>query len=259
VRSAAVLAATGAILLLAAASAEGELSERGDLFVRFSGGLAPAALPRQTLAPISIHVAGTVRTLSGDRPPALRRVEIKLNRGGRVDTVGLPVCHRGEIESASRRQALANCRRALVGGGSYSADTAFPEQPAFPTSGRILAFNAIIDGRRAVLAHVYGPRPVPSTRIITFYIRRTGGTYGTVLTGLLSPSLNRWGYVRRIALSLHRRFRYRGRPRSYLSAACPAPAGFPGALFRFARASMGFADGRTLSSILTRSCEVRGD
>ena len=46
--------------------------------------------------------------------------------------------------------------------------------------------------------------------------------------------------------------------RSYLSAACDAPAGFPGASFPFAHASMTFADGRTLASTLTRSCRVAG-
>ena len=51
---------------------------------------------------------------------------------------------------------------------------------------------------------------------------------------------------------------YRGQRRSYLSATCDAPAGFPGATFPFAHASMTFADGRTLSSTLTRSCKVRG-
>ncbi len=71
--------------------------------------------------------------------------------------------------------------------------------------------------------------------------------------------MNRYGYLTRISLSLHRNFTYRGRARSYLSAACDAPAGFPGASFPFARASMTFADGRTLASTLIRSCEVRGD
>ena len=57
-------------------------------------------------------------------------------------------------------------------------------------------------------------------------------------------------------MDLHRDFTYRGRPRSYLSAACPAPPGFPGAPFPFARAAITFADGPTLTSTLTRSCRV---
>lgn len=247
-----------ALLLTAAGVARAELVEHGDLFVRFQGGLAPTALPRDSLAPIHVRVRGTVRTLSGQRPPALRRISIELNRGGVLDARGLPRCTAADLVSTADSQALANCGDALVGSGSYLADTAFPEQQAFPSVGHILAFNAVVDGRPAILAHVYGTQPVAMTRLITFHVRHRRGAYGTVITGALPLWLNRYGYVRRLDLDFFRRFSYRGQRRSYLSASCPALPGFPGATFPFARASMAFADGRTLSSTLTRSCQVRG-
>jgi hypothetical protein len=253
-----VLVAIVALLAMGASLAQAELTARGDLFVKFSGGITPDALPREARAPIAIQVTGTVRTLSGERPPALRGISIAINRGGKLDAHGLPVCRQRQIEPSSTQEALARCGPALVGGGSYDADVAFPEQSAFPSHGRVLAFNAVVDGKRAILAHVYGANPIPITRIIVFRIEETGGTYGTVLTGSLPASTNRWGYLRRISLSLHRNFTYEGQRRSYLSAACDAPAGFSGATFPFAHASMRFADGRTLSSVLTRSCKVRG-
>lgn len=247
-----------AVLALAASAAQAELTARGDLFVKFSGGIAPDALPRDSRVPISVQITGTVRTLSGERPPALRGISIAINQGGKLDARGLPLCQQSQIEPSSTEEALARCGDALVGGGSYAADVAFPEQSAFPSRGRMLAFNAVVDGKRAILAHIYDPDPVPITRIVVFHIRETSGTYGTILSGSLPSSTNRWGYLRRISLSLHRNFTYKGQRRSYLSAACDAPAGFPGATFPFARASMRFADGRTLSSVLTRSCRVRG-
>jgi len=252
-----VLATAVALVLICASLAHAELVERGDLFVSFKGGLEPGALPRDSLAPIGVSVTGAVRTLSGERPPALRQIVIELNRGGILDTRGLPRCRRGQIEASSSQAALAQCGDALVGRGIYLARTAFPEQGAFPSDGRILAFNAVVDGHQAILAHVYGTEPVPITRIVTFEISRHSGVYGTVLSGELPASVNRYGYVKRISLSLHRLFTYRGQRRSYLSAACPAPDGFPGASFAFARASMSFADGRTLASTLTRNCRVR--
>ncbi len=244
------------LLGAAAAPAQAELTEHGDLFVRFDGGIAPNALPREQLAPISVQVEGTVKTLSGERPPALRQIEIEINRGGRLSNRGLPVCGYNQIVAASPRQALAVCGGSLVGEGIYRADTAFPEQDTFPSRGHILAFNAVSKGHDAILAHIYGNEPVPITRIIVFHIRRTGGTFGTVLTGNLPVAVNRYGYVKSISLSLFRRYLYRGRVRSYISAACAAPAGFFSALFPFARTSMTFEDGRTLSSTLTRSCAV---
>jgi hypothetical protein len=245
-----------AVLVLGVPPAGAELTARGDLFVKFSGGIVPEALPRDSRAPVTVTVAGPVKTLSGERPPALRGITIALNRGGRLDARGLPRCRQSQLEPGSTAEALAACRRALVGSGSFAADVAFPEQRAFRSRGRIVAFNAVVDGRRAILAHVYSPEPVPITRIVVFHIHRRSGTYRTVLSGRLPEAKNRWGYLRRISLTLHREFTYRGTRHSYLSASCAAPGGFPGAVFPFARASMGFADGRTLSSTLTRSCKV---
>jgi hypothetical protein len=245
-------------LLSIAFSAGAELTERGNLFVRFQGGIDPVALPRAQRAPIAVSVTGRVKTLSGERPPALRAIEIELNRGGELNSNGLPVCRYSQLIAVAPARALEACGGALVGEGSYVAKTAFPEQSTFPSDGHILAFNGVYHGREVILAHVYGTKPVPITRIIVFYIHRSGGTYGTVIKGSLPDAVNHYGYVVEIALRLHRNYTYRGRQRSYLSAACEAPSGFTVATFPFARASMAFADGRTLSSTLTRSCKVRG-
>jgi hypothetical protein len=255
-----VVAVTIAViaLLSIAAVAGAELTERGDLFVRFQGGIDPVALPRVQRAPITVSVAGRVKTLSGERPPALREMEVELNRGGELNSTGLPVCLHSDLVAASPSQAMGACGGALVGEGAYTAKTAFPEQATFPSDGHILAFNGVDHGREVIFAHVFSNHPVPITRLIVFYIHRRGGIYRTVLKGSLPASINHYGYVVEIALRLHRNYTYRGRRRSYLSAACDAPSGFTVATFPFARASMSFADGRTLSSTLTRSCRVSG-
>lgn len=246
------------VTALAISIAHAELTERGDLFVRFRGGISPTALPRRHRAPIAISVDGTVKTLSGQRPPALRKIKIELSKGGRLNAYGLPVCRYGDLVAASPAKVLNACGGALVGDGSYDARTAFPEQETFPSHGHILAFNGLYEGHEVILAHVYGANLVPVTRVIVFHIHRRGGIYGTVITGALPVTVNRYGYVVGIALRLHRRYVYRGRRRSYLSAACDAPDGFTVATFPFARAAMTFADSRTLSGTLTRSCKVSG-
>jgi hypothetical protein len=247
-----------AACLLVASLAHAELVERGDLFVRFNGGIAPTALPRHANAPISVQVEGTIRTLSKDRPPALRWISIAINRGGKIDTRGLPRCRRSQIEALSSVRALAACRPALVGQGHYLAGVTFPEQQAFPLHGRILAFNAREHGERVILAHVYGKDPFPNSRLFVFHIRKAHGTYGTILAAALPAQLNRYGYLKEISLDLRRTFVYRGRLHSYLSAACAAPSGARIGIFPFVRVGMTFADGRKLSSALIRTCHVRG-
>jgi hypothetical protein len=243
--------------LLCASVAHAELVERGDLFVKFAGGIAPTALPRVERAPIAVRVDGTVRVLSGERPPALRHITIAINHGGVIDTRGLPTCRRAQIEPATSQQALEACRSALVGEGRYLGALALPEQDRFPLQGRVLAFNAVVGGQRAILAHVYGGEPVPNSRIIVFHIHQAHGTFGTTLSAALPARLNRSGYLKKISLTLRRTFVYRGQKHSYLSAACAAPAGFTSATFPFSKVSMTFADGRKLSSTLIRTCRVQ--
>jgi len=252
-----LLAVLATALVFGASLANAELIERGNLFVKFAGGIAPTKLPRHVDAPIAVRVDGTVRTLSGERPPALRFISIAINRGGRIDTEGLPVCRRREIEAASSAQAMAACGDALVGRGRYVAGVTFPEQAPLPLQGRVLGFNSVIDGQRAILAHIYGPKPFPNSRTFTFKIRRARGTFGTILTASLPRSLNESGYLRRIVLNLRRDYVYKGRKRSYLSAACAAPSGATIGVFPFVRVGMAFADGRKLASTLIRTCTVR--
>jgi hypothetical protein len=251
------LAVLAIALVFGVSLANAELVERGDLFVKFSGGIEPTKLPRHEHAPITVRVDGTVKTLSGDRPPALRFISIAINRGGRIETRGLPRCRRAEIEASTSQRALAACGDALVGSGRYKAGVSFPEQNTFPLQGKILAFNAIVDGRRAILAHVYGNKPYPNSRIFVFRIHESGGTFGTVLTAALPKALNRNGYLKRIILNLRRDFVYKGEKHSYLAAACGAPEGFTVGVFPFVRVGMTFADGRKLSSTLIRTCQVR--
>lgn len=252
-----LLLATLALLMASAASASAELAQKGNLFIRFDGGISPVALPRHELAPIGVRIQGTIRVPPGDVPPNLRRIRIALNRAGRLKTRGLPTCPRRRISGATSSRALAVCGPALVGAGGIVANTSFRDQSRSIVRGELLFFNAVANGRPLILAHLFERDPAPVTDIIEFRIRHKRGTFGTVLTGRVPPKLNRNGYLRSIFLKLQRTYTYRGRRRSYLSAACSAPRGFPGAAFPFARASMTFDDGRTLFSTLVRTCNVR--
>jgi len=93
---------------------------------------------------------------------------------------------------------------------------------------------------------------------LAFLIRGVHGTYGTVLEASLPQATGDWGFVTGLRMNLRRTFDYRGKGRSYLSAGCPAPAGFPSAVFPLARTTFDFAGGPTLISILSRTCKAKG-
>lgn len=250
-----------ALLVLAgsAALASAEVSQRGTLRVAVSGKLTPTKLPRAGQAPIAVSVGGEITTTDASPAPTLKSLTIELNRNGRIDYAGLPVCPYDRIQPASSQRALHACRSSLVGRGTFSAEISLSGQDPYPTQGKLLAFNGISKGRQVLFGQIYAPRPFATSFVIVFSIeQRAKGTYGTVLSASLPPGLRSWGKLTGIKLTLSRGYTYKGERRSYLSAGCPAPKGFPGASFPFARASFGFEQGPTLSSTLTRSCKARG-
>jgi hypothetical protein len=250
---------TTALLALGLATlAQAEIKQQGDLRVSFDGELTPHALPRTGSAPVKVAVGAKIAATNGATPPQLRRISIAINRNGHFTPAGLPVCSLEQIQPSTTEDALRACRSSLVGEGSFSAKVLLPQQAPFPSAGKVFAFNGTFHGAPAVLAHVYGTQPVPTSYTIPFAISPTKGIYGTVLSASLPQVTSDWGYVTGLQMTLGRTFTYRGHKRSYLSAACPAPKGFPGAVFPFARASFAFAGKKTLTSTLTRSCGVRG-
>jgi hypothetical protein len=247
-----------ALGLLGSGMAQGELSQTGTLRISFSGDFSPRSLPRDRPAPITVHVKGAIGTTDGSHPPPVRRVEIALNRNGRVTTEGLPACTSARLQSTSTQEALARCRSALVGRGRFGAEVEFPSAEPFPATGRALAFYGTRKGRPALMLHLYITTPVQTTFVLVLKIsHQEKGQFGTVLTASIPSLAGGLGSVTEIDLTLGRTYTFRGRRRSFLSASCDAPAGFPGAVFSLARGSFFFADGRRVDTTLTRDCRVR--
>lgn len=237
---------------------ETALAQKGPIRVALSGGLSPTRLPRTGAAPISVTIGGLISTTDPQSPPQLRKVSFAFNRAGRLDTQGLPHCHLTDIDPSSTAQALNACRRSLVGEGHFSAAVRLPEQSPFPSAGKVTAFYGLLRGNPVVFAHIFGVEPVPTSVVLPLAIRHAKGTFATRLEVSLAALTGDWGYVKSIDLRLGRRFHAYGERHSFLSAGCPAPKGFPGALFPLAKASFSFLGGKTLSATLTRSCSVRG-
>lgn len=254
-------ALTLAILALALAItgvARGELAQRGNIRLSFNGRFAPHALPRDRAAPVTVDLTGSVATADGQPPPRLRRISIAINRHGRFFTRGLPICPASQLEQTSTRVALSRCRGALVGRGRFGANIDFPATTALPVEGKMVAFNSRVGKHQAIVLHIYGSNPVLATFVLTFKISHPRrGAFGTVLSTRIPKLASDIGYVTDVSMSFGRRYKFAGKRRSFLSARCAAPQGFPGALFSFARGSFSFAGGQQLSTTLTRDCRVR--
>ncbi|HEY2333558.1 MAG TPA: hypothetical protein VGH58_00935 [Solirubrobacterales bacterium] len=232
-----------------------EVVQHGALRVAMQAQLAPHKLPRSSPAPIRFSVSANIASTDGSIPPQLRGLTVKINRNGQIDPTAVPVCTMEEVQPSTTQGALNACRSSFVGEGRFFAKVLISQKSPFPSVGRIVAFNGTYEHHPAILAHVYGTAPVPTSFTMPFMITKIAkGTYGTKLHAQLPRFSGKWGYVTGISLDL-------GRPsgghRPYLSAACPAPKGFGKASFSLAEATLSFAGHGPVSQVLTRSCGVR--
>jgi len=250
--------ALAALLALSAAAITGAVVQKKDnLVVHFDAEFSPHSLPRQTPAPIKVTIKGAVSTTDGSHPPPLKVLEIELNRNGRLYTMGLASCSPSRLQSTSTSEARSRCGSALVGRGSFRAEVELGTNNPVAANGEILAFNGRLKGKPALLLHFFGGAPVRFTLVVPLAIgHRRDGEFGTVLRTRIPRLANGFGSITQIELSLGRRWRFAGKPRSYLSAACSAPVGFPVVPFAFARAKFRFEGHPEISSTLEKVCRV---
>jgi hypothetical protein len=245
-----------ALLVFSMASlTRAETIQKGGIRVALDGSITPQRLPRQGLAPVTVKVDTKISS-NPKRPAQLQRIQIAINSHGHIDPTGLPKCEVSDIQPSTTEKAMEACKGSLVGEGTFSATVALSKATTFPSEGKMFAFNGTYKGKPAILAHVYGTEPVPTSFTLPFVIAKTKGTFGTTLTATIPPAEG--NYVSGISLTLSRTFTWKGKQRSYASAGCPAPKGLSRVSFTFAKTSYAFVGGKMLSSTLTRSCRARG-
>jgi len=210
------------------------------------------------VAPVKISIGGRIASTKQGALPQLQEVTFAFNKAGRLDLGGLPRCRLGKINPSTTQEAMLACGPSLIGEGSFSADVRFPEQSPFPSQGKVLAFNGVLRGAPAIFAHIYGTKPVPTSYVLPLQIEHRRGTFGIVMHASLPQATGDWGYVTGLSLKLGRTYSAHGKRRSFLAAGCPAPEGFPGAIFPLVRASFAFKGQGTLTTTLNRSCKARG-
>ena len=255
-RRLAIPAVLATFALLGVAASQAEVVSNGNILVKFDADFDPHSLPREKPAPVQIKISGSIKTIDGSHPPPLRWLEVELNRNGKLTTAGLPVCSAQNLQSTTTEQALDRCGSALVGRGTFRAVVALGGD--VPTSGKILAFNSRLSGKPALLLHFFAGVPARFTLIVPLKIIHKGkGEFGTLFRTRVPKLAGDLGSITDIDLTIGRRYSFRGKQRSYVSAACRAPADFNIVPFSFARARFRFAAHRTVRSELAKSCRVR--
>ncbi len=167
---------TGMIVVAAggiATASEPVVVREGNLILTLNGDVFPVALPRNTPAPITLKVSGSIATNDGSQPPALREVIIDTAKDGYVNAKGLPACTMEKLIARSPQAAEKACPDSIVGRGNTTVRVAFPESTPFSARGQVTAFNGGVKGRvTTLLIHAYVAVPAPTAVITTVKIKR---------------------------------------------------------------------------------------
>lgn len=224
----------------------------GNLVIRAEGQISPSKLPRHELAPIRVHLRGSVATTDGSHVPPAKTVNVEIDKHVRIDTEGLPGCTLAEIEASPPTTALRSCGKALLGKGWATAEVALPEQAPFSAKGQLLAFNGPSGpGYSEQLDYVYADVPVPTALIVIAKFSKASGPYSYRVSVTVPTIAGGSGSFTGFDFELGRQWTYRGRRHSYLSAECPT-----GRFVNQVEAS--FGDGIDLKGTVLDSCQEAG-
>lgn len=259
-RRGSVSAGAASVLLVAAvlfaSSAGAEKSktvEMGNLIFTFNGGFTPTKLPKKTLAPITLSASGTIRTKDGTHPPPLKEVIVETDKNGAVNTVGLPKCTAGKLQSRDTATVRRICKGSIIGTGTTEVEIALQEQRPIPVDSDLTVFNGGTKGGvTTFFIHAYITVPTPAAVVTTVKIKRVHhGRYGLESVASIPKIAGGNGSVKSFSLKIGRQYSYKGKRLSVLSAKCA-----DGKLQ--AHSTAVFADGSKGSADIVRTCTSRG-
>jgi hypothetical protein len=234
---------------IASAGNKPETVKVGNLEFTFNGGFSPSKLPKNKLAPIALTASGKIATLNGEHPPALKEVLVETDKNGAVTTVGYPKCTSGKLQSQDTKHAEAICKTAIIGKGTTNVEIKFPEQNPIPVSSKLLVFNGgTAGGVTTFFIHAYITVPTPAAIVTTVKIKKIHkGRYGLESIASIPKIAGGSGSVTSFSLTINKKYTYKGKKMSVLTAKCP-----DGKLQAHATAIL--ADGTKAATTIVRTC-----
>lgn len=195
----------------------------GNVCISDNGGISPKTLPRHKQAPISGFIDAELWAKDGGHPPAVRTLVVNFDKTLQINAEGLPACKKGQLLSQTTAAAKKACPDAIVGSGEGEVEVAFPEQKPFSARGPIVLFNGGVHGGTTLLfIHAYVDVPAPTAIVAPVKITRIHrGHFGIHTVTQVPVITGGAGSVTAFKIHIGRRFTYKGRRRSYLTASCP--------------------------------------
>lgn len=235
-------------------TAAAERVQAGNIMMNVDGFLKPSRLPARGMAPASLTVRGNLRDINGDHPQRMDVMVLDFDKAGRTINQGLPVCRPEQIENTTPQVAYRTCKDALIGRGKANAQVKFPDQAAFQApADNMLLFNMRGRGRHpGIVVHAYAFTPLPTTFVVPVRFTNSPNRrlyhHRTIVRIPLIAGGN--GSMTMFDATLNRRWRFRGRPRSFINAGCPRRVHRAEGMFRF-------RGGPVVNASIAKRCQQR--
>jgi len=214
----------------------------GNLEVTYNGGFSPTTLSKKKLTPITFNASGSIKTLDGTHPPALKEAIIETDKNGTISTKGIPVCKSGQLQARDTKTAEKVCGKSIIGTGTTTVEVALPEQRPIPVNSKLLVVNGgTAGGKTTLFIHAFFSAPVSGAVVTTVKIKKIhNGRYGTKSVATIPKIANGAGSVTSFSLTINKK--------GVLMAKCP-----DGKLQ--AKATGVFADGTKATGSIVRTCK----
>jgi hypothetical protein len=249
----AAIGAAFALIVAANAFAKVEVAQVGNLFLKDNGGISPSKLPKHKQVPISGHINAQIGTVDDSHPPAIESVIVDFDKTIQINAKGLPVCTQNQLVARSTTDAKKVCGDTIVGSGEGEVEVAFPEQKPFAAKGPITLFNGGVRGNTTLLLiHTYVAVPAPTAVIVPVKISQIHrGHFGLHTEAKIPAIAGGAGSVTKFKLKIGRKFTYKGKKESYLTASCPTGS-------YYTEGHVRFADGTTMGLTHVLPCTPMG-
>lgn len=214
----------------------------------------PKKLGKKTATPVTLEV--TTHTASTTDPngkpvPAVEAI-VDFDKNASIFAKGYPTCPVSALENVSTEAGLQACRKAQIGSGSATA--------LLPSARGVTAENLTVTayngqpsgGNPVVLLQAYGAAPVQTTQVLIGTVTKLNKEgYGPRLTVKIPLIAGGQGALTDFQVKVFKKFSYKGKQRSYVSAKCPNSKKLKG------RAKFVFKDGESLTPTGIQKCKQK--
>lgn len=214
--------------------------------------LTPQKLSKTKAEPITLDVTTATTTTNpaankGAPVPAVEAI-VDFPKGVKIFSKGYPTCDAGLLQNTSTEAAIEACKKAKIGGGEGTADLVVGER-IFPVTTAITAFNGVpVGGKPVILLHTYSQSPIQTTLVLVGAVSNLNKEgYGPRLDVTIPLIAGGQGAITGFHVKIFKKFRYKGKLQSYVSATCATKK-------LKSRGKFVFKDGESLTPTLTGKC-----